>query len=126
MSRRLALLTNFAVIAALFIGAGAHLAVLQSVAWTKMLVDYSRTEGIAAAVEKTFDGQHPCTLCMKVQTTEHEQQEQQATSPVPDIKGVIAPALIACMPSFVIVDFPWMDCAGTQSRDLPSVPPPRA
>ena len=102
------------------------MAVLQSVAWTKMLVDYSRTEGIAAAVEKTFDGQHPCTLCMKVQTTEHEQQEQQATSPVPDIKGVIAPALIACMPSFVIVDFPWMDCAGTQSRDLPSVPPPRA
>jgi hypothetical protein len=45
---------------------GAHWAVLQSVAWTTMLADNLRTTTLAEAVQKTFDGQHPCCLCKQI------------------------------------------------------------
>lgn len=51
---------------AMFSIAGGHWAVLQSVAWAGMLQDYSRADGFAAAVEKTFSGDYPCALCRKI------------------------------------------------------------
>ena len=45
---------------ALFMIAGGHWAMLQSVAWAGMVKDFSRTGTIAEAVTKTFDGKHPC------------------------------------------------------------------
>jgi len=52
--------------AALFLSTGGHLALLQGVAWATMIRDYSRTASVTAAVEKTFDGKHPCPLCKKI------------------------------------------------------------
>jgi ssDNA-binding Zn-finger/Zn-ribbon topoisomerase 1 len=52
--------------AALFLSAGGHLAFLQGVAWATMIRDYSLTGSVTAAVEKTFDGKHPCPLCKKI------------------------------------------------------------
>jgi len=52
--------------AALFLSAGGHLALLQGVAWATMIWDYARTGSVTAAVEKTFDGKHPCPLCKKI------------------------------------------------------------
>ena len=52
--------------AALFLSAGGHLALLQGVAWATMIRDYSRTGSVTAAVEKTFDGKHPCAMCKKI------------------------------------------------------------
>lgn len=40
-----------------------HWAALQSVAWLVMVVKYSRTTTLQAALSMTFDGQHPCALC---------------------------------------------------------------
>jgi hypothetical protein len=36
---------------------------LQSVAWVKMLVAFSRTDSIGAAIVKTFNGRNQCELC---------------------------------------------------------------
>lgn len=36
---------------------------LQLVAWTGMLMNFSKTESFQEAVSKTFDGEHPCQLC---------------------------------------------------------------
>ena len=52
--------------AALFLSAGGHLALLQGVAWANMIRDYSRGGSLTQAVEKTFDGKHPCPLCKKI------------------------------------------------------------
>lgn len=60
---------------AAFVVAGGHWAVLQSVAWFGMLADYSGEYGLVAGVSKTFDGQHPCGLCKKVE----EGQKQEGT-----------------------------------------------
>ena len=51
---------------ALVTAIGAHWLVLQSVAWTTMLADNLRTGSLPAAVQKTFDGKHPCALCKEI------------------------------------------------------------
>jgi len=51
---------------ALFVAIGGPLAVLQGVAWVNMVHDFSKTGSLTQAVEKTFDGQHLCTLCQKL------------------------------------------------------------
>ena len=40
-----------------------HWAALKTAAWAGMLISYSHSGSIATAVEKTFDGNHPCPLC---------------------------------------------------------------
>jgi len=50
----------------LFLIAGGHMALLQGVAWTTMVHDFSRTGSLSQAVEKTFDGHHLCPLCKKI------------------------------------------------------------
>jgi len=51
---------------ALFVAIGGPLAVLQGIAWVNMVHDFSKTGSLTQAVEKTFDGQHPCPLCKKI------------------------------------------------------------
>ncbi|HVE13658.1 MAG TPA: hypothetical protein VNI01_09710 [Elusimicrobiota bacterium] len=54
------------VIASLLLATGAHWAVLQSAAWAGMLLSRSRTQTLARAAGSTFDGRHPCGVCLKV------------------------------------------------------------
>ena len=59
---------------ALFSIAGGHWAVLQTVAWVEMLRDYTQKTGsMAVAVEQTFDGQHPCELCLQIATAKQQE-----------------------------------------------------
>ena len=51
--------------------------VVQSVAWGLMLVEYSRTSTFTTAVEMTFDGSHPCSLCREVQKQQEEGEKKQ-------------------------------------------------
>jgi hypothetical protein len=53
---------------------GAHWAVLHSVAWGAMIVQYSQHASLATAVKQTFDGEHPCQLCKQIKTVEHSQK----------------------------------------------------
>jgi hypothetical protein len=53
-------------IIALLGATGAHWAALQSVAWVTMLADNARVAPLTEALEKTFDGKHPCPLCNKI------------------------------------------------------------
>ena len=75
MARRL---FQFSVAAALILAVGGHWAVLQSVAWVGMAVSYAQTDSLEVALKKTFDGQHPCKLCLAVK--EGKQQEQKQTA----------------------------------------------
>jgi hypothetical protein len=62
-------------IVALLTSCGAHWLVLQSVAWTTMLVENSRRGSLVEAVKTTFDGAHPCGLCKTIETERgHEQR----------------------------------------------------
>ncbi len=45
---------------------GGDLAVLQLVAWTSMILTRAPEQGMTAALESTFDGEHPCALCSAI------------------------------------------------------------
>jgi hypothetical protein len=62
----LARLGKIAVVAALACTLGLHWAFLQSLAWAGMVVSYSRAAPLSQALEKTFDGKHPCPLCQAI------------------------------------------------------------
>jgi hypothetical protein len=64
---------------ALFVAIGGPLAVLQGVAWATMIRDYSRTGSVTAAVEKTFDGKHPCAMCKKIAAQRSHDEKAPAT-----------------------------------------------
>ena len=67
----------------LIVSVGGHWALAQSLAWAGMLVSYSQEGTIAEAVEKTFDGAHPCKLCKVIdagQEAERQSENDRATS----------------------------------------------
>ena len=54
------------VVLLLCLSLGMHWGVLQGIAWTGMLVSNLTGGSVMEAVEKTFDGEHPCPLCLAV------------------------------------------------------------
>jgi hypothetical protein len=54
---------------------GGHWGVMQVVAWTNMIVDYSAQDGLIEGAKKTFDGEHPCCMCKAIE--EGKKQESQ-------------------------------------------------
>lgn len=60
---------------AMFSIAGGHWAVLQTVAWAQMLRDYSKDATVAEAVEKTFSGDAPCSLCKQIETARQKEEK---------------------------------------------------
>ena len=60
-------LSRLLLLAALMISIGGQWMVLQGVAWVGMAVTYSVSEGsVSAGLSKTFDGDHPCPMCLAV------------------------------------------------------------
>ncbi len=54
-------------LAAMLSSVGGHWAVLQSIAWVCMIGDFSRQDSLRGALSKTFDGEHPCELCLGIE-----------------------------------------------------------
>jgi hypothetical protein len=73
------LVGHAAMAVALFFIAGGHWGTLQTVAWAGMLWDYTQQDGsLLSGVKKTFDGEHPCTMCTSIKTA----KEKERTAPV--------------------------------------------
>ena len=49
---------------------GAHVAVLQTFAWAKMAVQFAQHDSLSASLQKTFDGKHPCKMCLKLKKSD--------------------------------------------------------
>jgi len=65
--------------AALFFIVGGHWGMMQGVAWTKMLWEYSQRDGsLVAGAKKTFDGEHPCRMCDSIKEAKGKEGEAPA------------------------------------------------
>ena len=116
--------------AAAFYMAGGHWATLQVVAWSGMLVKYTAASGLREGLIQTFDGMHPCPLCLAIQ------RAQQADHPTDQLAATTPESrLLATTP--VALDLgpepEPMDSSGAKhairlasQRDPPPVPPPRS
>ncbi len=67
------------VVVLLCLSLGMHWGVLQGIAWTGMLVSNLTGGSVMEAVEKTFDGDHPCPLCLAVK--EGQKREKDDSKP---------------------------------------------
>jgi hypothetical protein len=69
-------LAAFLCVMAVFQLMGGHWAVLQVTAWVGMLVRNSETEGVGIGISKTFDGEHPCSLCLSIAKNKQTEKKQ--------------------------------------------------
>jgi hypothetical protein len=95
------------VVAALCLSLGVHWALLQSLAWTGMLLSWSQEVSLVEAVKNTFDGEHPCPLCKAV---ESGQQQAPKSAPLERIKldAVLAAAVrLVPPPAIPLIHADW-------------------
>jgi hypothetical protein len=127
----LSLVRTFLTLAcALYLG-GAHWAVLQLTAWTGMLVARAPQQGLVEAVETTFSGAQPCSLCSAVQEGQKEEQKQQ---PLPPGTGKIKELQLLAMKQCVaparggLAECAWAPMAASAAvrSEAPPTPPPLA
>ncbi len=126
MPRMLLHLGQVLMLMVLFAASGGHWMVLQSLAWTRMLVSYSQGGQFALAVSKTFDGRHPCALCKKIEKAKSGEQPERGINHE-NKASFLVPAVVAVVGREGIsweVEVPQMD-SGSR-REQPVDPPPRS
>ena len=119
-------LATFLCLMAVFQLTGAHWAILQATAWTGMVVNYSKAEGVGAGISKTFDGKHPCGLCLSI--AKHKQTEKKQSSQVAAAKIYLIAHVQRCALQppryFWCLETPIASLSGCEC--CPPIPPPRA
>ena len=121
--RRFTLLTVFV---AFTFSCGGQWAVLQVIAWTNMIREYSEMVPFTQAVKMTFSGQYPCALCKAIaekkkgesakMLTLHKQEKQACPAAM---AAAVAPTATA--PRYFLSRGPFLQ---TRS-EAPPTPPPR-
>lgn len=114
-------------VALLVLSLGLHWGLLQSLAWAGMIIRYSREAPLQEAVEKTFDGKHPCKMCLLVKEGREaeKQRDPKQAKPTPKLDlGLVwqAPALyVRCLREWV----PPSEAVALRRSEAPPRPPPR-
>jgi hypothetical protein len=96
-----------------------------------MLVARAPEVGVTLAVETTFDGEHPCSLCSAVQVGQKEEREQQSLPPgFGKLKDAKLVAMNICQaPEATIrgaMEWPALSDFATAQVEEPPTPPPLA
>lgn len=104
---------------------GGHWMVLQSAAWVGMVVSYSHGESMATALEKTFDGAHPCDLCKVVKSGRDEEQRQPVAKSILKLDAVLVVKVELPQPPRVAADFPAPLAVLEMVMSQVPTPPPR-
>jgi len=111
---------------ALLATCGGHWAVMQSFAWARMLVANAGVSPLSVAVEKTFDGHHPCAICNRITSEKGKETKQQRT--VASNKLVLffemAQGTVCILEERA--GFPPGECNGTVRAVEPRIQPPRS
>jgi hypothetical protein len=118
-----------AALVALFVTLGGHWALLQSVAWARMLADFSRTETLGTAIGKTFDGEHPCPMCLQIREGKAQEQKQAPVvkwENLPEFAVNLQSVTAPCPPGFSFAATGFVPAWFSDFGSPPPKPPPRA
>jgi hypothetical protein len=117
---------QFLIAVLLIVSVGGHWAFLQSVAWVTMMIDYSKDAPLSVAVEKTFDGKHPCRLCKVVKHGKETEQKQDASKlKSKSDSWLLARALTFDSPRAPHQPISFSEILFETRGETPPVPPPR-
>jgi hypothetical protein len=98
---------------------------LQSLAWTTMLIDYSKRAPLCQAIAQTFDGVHPCSLCHIVNKEKDSEKKSDLQSPTAKIDMICVSRSGRLIRPFVPLDYTVPDFCSSRIGRSPPVPPPR-
>ena len=116
---------KLAVVLMLVLATGGHWFLLQSVAWVQMTARFAQQESLGDALQKTFDGKHPCQLCKFVKRGKAAEREREQKAP--DLKidfQLVNTAHRLFAPSPILHFTPFL--LEAEPRPLPPpLPPPR-
>jgi hypothetical protein len=104
---------------------GLYWVALQSVAWTTMLIDYSKRAPLCQAITQTFDGARPCSLCHAVNSGMSSEKKSDVQSPAPKIDMICVATSIRLLSPFTPFEYPVTNFSSSGRRPSPLVPPPR-
>ena len=125
MQRVGALLALLAILASY----GGHWGVLQTVAWSGMVIQYSRDAGLVQGIQDTFDGEHPCSLCTQISEAKRQAlPDTELAIPVthPPVRHFAGVGALLVPPSTKYRSIlPAEKFSPDQSLDRPPIPPPR-
>jgi hypothetical protein len=113
-------------IVALCCAIGLQWLTLQSVAWTAMLIDYSKRAPLCQAISQTFDGAHPCSLCRAVNAGKNSEKKSDLQSPTSKIDMICVSRTTSLLQTFVTIEYAARDFPSSLIRRSPPVPPPRS
>src|SRR5207245_1697803 len=71
-----------------------------SLAWTTMIVKYSKHAPLRAAITQTFDGAHPCSLCHAVNAGKNSEKKTDLQSTTPKIDMICSVRTIRLISAF--------------------------
>ena len=111
---------------ALTCSVGLHWSFLQSLAWTTMLVDNLTTTSFSGAIQRTFDGKHPCALCKAIAKGRNAEKKPDTLLSLKKFEALNQAVTILVFPS---ASFPLIEAQETSFAALahaPPTPPPRA
>jgi hypothetical protein len=99
---------------------------LQSVAWTAMILDYSKQGSLCHAIATTLDGAHPCSLCHIVNSGKTAEKKSDLQVLTAKIDMICTKRAITLLRPFVHFDYATSDFSVAEIGYSPPVPPPRA
>jgi len=121
----LRLLGRLLLVIALTLAVGLHWVVLQSVAWTAMLVKYTKQQSLGVAICQTFDGDHPCSLCHVVNKGKNSEGKPEVQSPSAKIDMICSARSFRLLVPFLRISYQTADVFAYQTGKSPPNPPPR-
>jgi hypothetical protein len=90
-----------------------------------MMVHNAKHLSFCAAVGRTFDGAHPCSLCHSVNKGKASEQKRDLQSPTPKIDIIAATRAARIFPQFIPFEYVLLNCSAFERWHSPPVPPPR-
>jgi hypothetical protein len=111
---------------ALCFAVGLHWLTLQSIAWTSMIIDYSKRGTLCQAIVQTLDGAHPCSLCHIVNSGKSAENKSDLQLLTPKLDLICTKHAITFALPFISLDYANTDFCIFEVAYSPPVPPPRS
>jgi hypothetical protein len=118
-------LGHVALILAVLAASGLHWNLLQTVAWTTMLADHLCTASFGEAIEKTFDGKHPCCLCRQIAAGKTTEKKSDFSSSSKKLEFIAGGLVLVFNPPQAFTLLTDRNCASHERAHKPPTPPPR-
>jgi hypothetical protein len=113
------------IVAGLCSAVGLHWLILQSTAWTGMVISFSQDAPLAVAIGKAFDGKHPCALCKAIQSGKETEKKSEVLPAVKKLDLLCKENRVGLFAPHHCEEHPEVVFLSRMRSEQPPVPPPR-